>query len=151
MFSFCYFFWLFRLSNILIIGSSRIGLTRAPSTLTLLLKLWNRNFRFDRLFLWLIDNTYWATDCMYICVNWACRDQIWCILGLEESNMNVFESFADLCKLFTFTHYRYYLSYICNLMLGDRSWVPQYTACTLMQYIIILPHDHTHMALFLGY
>ena len=53
-------------------------------------------FQVDTLFSDLMENTYWATTCTFIDINWAWRIQLPHILGLEESNKNVFESFAPL-------------------------------------------------------
>ena len=73
------------------------------------------------MFLDIMVDIYRATTYTYIETSWAWRTWLWCILGLEDLNKNVFKSFDDLYEIFTFSRMPTPLSVIKMLFLDNRS------------------------------
>ena len=86
---------------------------------------------------------------MYMYATLSFLTWLWHIFVPVGSNNNAFDSIADLYNIVTFTRLCLSLSYICYLLIENKSWVSWYTSCTLMWDILRLPCQIVCVTLFL--
>ena len=93
-------------------------------------------FQFQYIFLDIIDDTEWATLCIWIYISWVCQNKLQYILGPEVSSKNAFDSFRYLFIMFTQTPLCLSLSDICKFIYEKSAQVLQYTIGDMMWSIV---------------